>query len=213
MKSCLLLTVGVVLTTSIYCVDVKKCIFYPCPDLTGCEEVYDGGCCDRCAKKKGEECGGHLVTRCQTGLVCSKGYGTVVGKCVCPPPCEGVTCPYSHIITNTVDKHGCRGCKCSTECPEVKCSPCRYGYLRDSNGCNRCICRPKPCPKQTSPLCHQYCPYGNALDFFGCELCKCRTRRCQTMMYCNKYCPYGYNISDGCKTCYCRSKWSIKNAN
>lgn len=44
-------------------------------------EVYDGGCCDRCAKKKGEECGGHLVTRCQTGLVCSKGYGTVVGKC------------------------------------------------------------------------------------------------------------------------------------
>ncbi|XP_057313338.1 antistasin-like [Hydractinia symbiolongicarpus] len=86
-----------------------RCELRYCGRPTNCKGgiVKDNcGCCDVCAKQKGETCGGYAGV-CEKGLVCRNypHYGRRI--CSCGPVCA-IYCQHGNIL----DKFGCATCKC-----------------------------------------------------------------------------------------------------
>merc|ERR1712176_439194 len=44
---------------------------------------------------------------------------------------------------------------------------CKYGFKKDSNGCEICECACKPV------MCRMRCPFGFKKNEDGCEICEC----------------------------------------
>ncbi|XP_071788249.1 uncharacterized protein [Asterias amurensis] len=68
--------------------------------------------------------------------------------------------------------NGC-GHVCTPACSEIQCRLfCRYGFLKDENGCGKCECA---APPECEPLrCRLGCRNGNQKDDKGCDICACR---------------------------------------
>ncbi|GFN86198.1 cysteine-rich motor neuron 1 protein [Plakobranchus ocellatus] len=98
------------------------------------------------------------------------------------PRCVAETCPYWHYCLRP-------GRKCSSEpcgligecfiCPGVCKLYCRWGNVRDENGCKICKCLPRPMrqkEKKCPRVCKVHCLWGKVKDSNGCPICKCKPR-------------------------------------
>merc|ERR1712127_1164260 len=56
-------------------------------------------------------------------------------------------------------------------CPPRCSLSCKFGKVKDSNGCETCDCKPNP--KCSGRLCRRFCEFGFVKNEFGCPICEC----------------------------------------
>ncbi|XP_013391189.1 zonadhesin isoform X1 [Lingula anatina] len=141
-----------------------QCIRAPCPMMWTCLPEPEMPCAmPMCA------------TRCEYGYALDA-RGCMTCDCRstpqsnCPVELCADSCGY------TTDEYGCKKCTPCTECPMLKCVPCKYGYEMDENGCQTCDCLQTPrrhmCPMV---MCANHCPFGRReMDTLKhCTGCEC----------------------------------------
>merc|ERR1712127_761841 len=89
-------------------------------------------------------------------------------------------------------------------CPPRCSLSCKFGKVKDSNGCETCDCKPDPNVKCSGVVCARFCEFGKVLDSNGCETCDCKPNPKCSGRLCRRFCEFGFVKNEfGCPICEC----------